>query len=200
MPSAASAPEPRASFGRGTPNRITAGMPRSATRLGLVGELVDREAVHARHRGDRLAHAAALDHEERQHQVVAREPRLAHQAPQRLAAAQAAQAGRWESSCGLLPRARSAGGAQRLDQLGARRRARRRRPARGPAARSASAVTGPIAATVQRRAAARAASSSSADEVPHRRRAGEGERIELAAQRAARAAPRRRPAARRRVR
>ena len=47
--------------------------------LARLGELVDRLAEDARHRRHLVAHAAAGDDEERQHEVVARDARLAHE-------------------------------------------------------------------------------------------------------------------------
>ncbi len=75
--------------------------------LRLFGDLIGREPEDAGHRPDRLAHAAAAHGEEREHQVVAREARLAHQSPQRLGAPQPPHphAGKTHASS---PRARAA--------------------------------------------------------------------------------------------
>ena len=57
--------------------------------LGRLGrQLVDGEMVHARHRRDLLSHALAVQQEEGMDEIVGREGRLAHQAPQVLVRAQ----------------------------------------------------------------------------------------------------------------
>ena len=193
-PFAASAPEPRASFWSGIPKSSTAGMPSVAHRLGLGHHRVHREAQHAGHRRHRLAHAAALDHEERQHQVVSREPRLAHHPPQRGRAAQppqprpgkrhapppARRSARQEASASTNaapagPLGDAVGReAQLAQRLGGHRPDRRHRAAPG---------RGPRRVVQQRH------------EVLRGRWARERERVELARAPGARAAPRRPPAA-----
>ena len=62
---------------------------------------------------------AALHHEEREHQIVAREPRLAHHPAQRRRCGAGAAVASWESVMPLLsasPRGQARG--QRLDQRG----------------------------------------------------------------------------------
>jgi hypothetical protein len=49
----------------------------------LVHGLVGRELMHARHRPHRAAHAVAAAHEQRQYQLIDRQPRLTHHATQR---------------------------------------------------------------------------------------------------------------------
>src|SRR5215471_14448099 len=86
-PSAASAPDPAASFTAGTPKRTTAGIPRSArTRTSLqalLGVLED-----ARHRRHRLGGVDALLHEERSDEVVHGDVCFADQSTQRRRATQ----------------------------------------------------------------------------------------------------------------
>ena len=59
----------------------------------LGDELGDREPLHARHRGHLVAHALAGDHEQRLHEVLGGEIRLAYQVAQCLRAPRAPHAG-----------------------------------------------------------------------------------------------------------
>ena len=87
-PSSSQAPEPSASFSSGIPNRITAFTPSASRLVGLGGQVVDREAAERGQLGVRLGRRPD---EERQDEVVEVEPRLAHERPQAVAAAEPAQ-------------------------------------------------------------------------------------------------------------
>ena len=80
--------------------------PERAELARFVREQVDRELVDPRHGRDRGAHALAGDDEERVHQVVRRERRLAHEIAQRGRTAPPARAVRADVTC-RSPRIRS---------------------------------------------------------------------------------------------
>ena len=65
MPSGSHAPEPSASLCSGTPKRITAGTPRSASSRDLLAQRLARVLHHAGQAGDRLGLVDALAHEQR---------------------------------------------------------------------------------------------------------------------------------------
>ena len=64
----------------------------SRPRVGIAQQLVDRRLIHARHRIDRRGEPVPDAHEQRQHELRRREPRLAHEVPERGRSAQPARA------------------------------------------------------------------------------------------------------------
>ena len=91
-PSGSSPPEPRASLRAGTPKRMTAGTPRSASARTSLRRLSWVCWTHPRHRRDRLRVVDPLLHEQGGDEVVDRQPGLGHQPPDGRRAPQAPEA------------------------------------------------------------------------------------------------------------
>ena len=75
-------------------------MPSADQLLGFLQQQVDGQALDTRHRGNGFAAVLAVENEYRQDQVIHAQAMLAHQAPGKLVAPVAAQAGGGEQAIG----------------------------------------------------------------------------------------------------